>query len=188
MSQIFRRAHLRAPIKRDVLFIDDEYVLKARTLNISEGGILLESLPHVPEIKSIPLMIPIPEFPEFYHLSQEQILGLDLDSLEGEVGRFKARLVRSFEGISEVDKIFVTKIGCEFVATGEREDFLVKEYVTRFAKNLIFLLGLFEGRGFSKKTPQLIRKCSDLLGYDSELPVAQLRLKALHDYQSLESL
>lgn len=188
MSHQFRRAHLRAPIKRDILFIDEDYALKARALNISEGGILLESLPRVPEIKSIPLMIPVPHIPELYQLTQEQILSLNSDGFEGEVARFKARLVRSFEGVSEVDKIFVTKIGCEFVSPKDREINLVKDYVQRFAKNLIFLLGLFEGRGFSNKTPQMLRKCSEILGYDAELPVAQLRLKALHDYQSLESL
>ena len=184
----FQRAHLRAPLKTKILYLDDEFVFQAYTQNISEGGVLLENLPHVPEINAIPMMISLVNFPELSLLGKETLLSLHLKDLHRDIIRMKARIVRSFEGQSDVDKIFVTKIGCEFVKPGDEEQALIDQYVSRFAKNLIFLLNIFEGRGFKGDRKPLIRKVASLLGYDGEMQIAQLRLKCLHDYQSLESV
>ncbi|MAF78750.1 MAG: hypothetical protein CME60_11350, partial [Halobacteriovoraceae bacterium] len=145
MEKKFQRAHLRAPLKTDALYILDEYVLKANLLNISEGGILLDNLPRVPDISAIPLMFPLVDYPEFSQLHSDILLALNIHQLEKRVIRAKARIVRSFEGQSEVDKVFVTKIGCQFVVCSDEDRHLISQYVTRYAKNLIYYLGLFEG-------------------------------------------
>ena len=188
MDKKFQRAHLRAPLKTDALYILDDYVLKANLLNISEGGFLLENLPRVPEISAIPLMFPLIDYPEFSQLHSDILLSLNVHQLEKRVIRTKARIVRSFEGHSEVDKIFVTKIGCQFVVCSDEARALISQYVSRYAKNLIYYLGLFEGRGQKGQNLEVLRKVADLLGYDSTMQIGMLRLKALHDYQSLESL
>lgn len=188
MEQKFKRAHLRAPLKADTLYILDDYVLKANLLNISEGGILIENLPRVPDIHAIPLMFPLIDYPEFSQLHADILMALNVQQLEKKVIRTKARIVRSFEGQSEVDKIFVTKIGCQFVVCSDSDRQAISQYVTRYAKNLIYYLGLFEGRGQKAGNLDILRKVADLLGYDASLQVGLLRLKALHDYQSLESL
>ncbi len=188
MKHEFKRAHLRAPLKSDTLYILDDYVLKANLLNISEGGILLENLPRVPDIQAIPLMFPLIDYPEFSQLHADILMGLNSQQLEKKVIRTKARIVRSFEGQSEVDKIFVTKIGCQFVVCSDADRDAISQYVTRYAKNLIYYLGLFEGRGQKAGNLDILRKVAELLGYDSTMQIGLLRLKALHDYQSLESL
>lgn len=186
MTLRFKREFLRAPLKTSALYLMEDFTLKAYLLNISEGGILLDNLPSVPPIKAIPLMFPLIDYPELSLLHPEVLFGLEVAHLDKRVIRMKARIVRSFEGFSEVDKIFVTKIGCEFVNPQPVEKNLISKYVSRYAKNLIYFLGLFEGRGQKADRVQLIRKTAELLGYDSELQIARLRLKALHDYQSLE--
>lgn len=188
MSFEFKREFLRAPLKTNALYLVNDYALKGQILNISEGGLLLENLPSVPEIKAIPLMFPLIDYPELSLLHPEVLFGLKVQFLEKRVVRMKARIVRSFEGFSEVDKIFATKIGCEFVSASEECRDQISQYVSRYAKNLIYFLGLFEGRGQKADRNKLLRKTAGLLGYDSEMQIAQMRLKALHDYQSLESV
>ena len=73
-----QRKYLRAPLKSQALYVDDEHVFKARILNISEGGVLLSELPHVPEINSLPVAIKLIEFPKFSTLSYDQILNLTI--------------------------------------------------------------------------------------------------------------
>lgn len=181
----FQRAFLRAPLKTQVLFQDDEYVLKARILNISEGGILLENLPHIPEVPAIPLVLDLPSIPDLLSTPKPQLLHLKLEELPRKIIRVKARLVRKFEGESEIDALFVTKIGCEFVKATEEERDVIREYVARFTKNIVFLLNQFES---SNKDLEVLRKTAELLGYGGEEKIAFLRQKVLHDYQSLESL
>ena len=188
MDKEFKRAHLRAPLITDALYILDEFVLKANLLNISEGGILVDNLPRVPEIAAIPLMFPLIDYPEFSQLHADILLALNIQQLEKRVIRTKARIVRSFEGQSDVDKIFITKIGCQFVVCSDEDRELISQYVSRYGKNLIYYLGLFEGRGQKSGNLDVLRKVADLLGYDSTMQIGMLRLKALHDYQSLESL
>jgi len=184
----FKRTSLRSPLKTFVLYENEGYAFKARTLNISEGGVLLCDLPIVPEINAIPLMFALPRFPEFSSLSQEAIKQFNADELNKDIFRTKARMVRTFEGQSAVDKIFVTHIGCEFVKPTEENKALIANYVSTFAKNTIYLLNLFESMGKNPKNIELIRFVSELLGYDPNEKIAMLRLKVLHDYQSLESL
>lgn len=166
----------------------EDYVLKAQLLNISEGGLLLDHLPSVPPVRALPLMFSLIDYPELSLLHPEVLLHLEVGQLDKKVIRMKGRIVRSFEGFSEIDKIFATKIGCEFVNPGLLEKQLISKYVSRYGRNLIYFLGLFEGRGQKADKVQLIRKTAGLLGYDSEEQIARLRMKALHDYQSLESI
>lgn len=180
----FRREYLRSPLVADVLFVADGHVHKARTVNISEGGVLLESLPIVPEINAMPLMLPLVQFPSFSRMSHEFLKSMKIEQFERGVIRSKARLVRSFEGHSTVDKIFVPKIGCEFVTSKNDTQKIIADYVAMSAKNIVFLLGLFE----RSASVELTRNVAKVLGYDSDQKMILLRQKILHDYQSLESL
>lgn len=184
MTTGFRREYLRSPLVADVLFVADGHVHKARTVNISEGGVLLEALPMVPEINAMPLMLPLIQFPSFSRMSHDFLKSMKVEQFERAVIRSKARLVRSFEGHSAVDKIFVPKIGCEFVASKEDAQKIIADYVAMSAKNIVFLLGLFE----RSANVDLTRNVAKVLGYDSEQKLILLRQKILHDYQSLESL
>lgn len=184
MSKGFRRLHLRSPLLSDVLYEGDDHVHRALSVNISEGGILLAHLPHVPEIKALPIMFALPQYPTFSRLSPESIKSLRRETLDVRVIRSKARLVRSFEGHSEVDRVFVHKIGCEFVVMTEPDREAIASYVTVFASNIVYLLSLFQR---SAQVDQL-RHLAGLLGYEASEKLPLLRQKILHDYQSLESL
>lgn len=184
MKKKFRREYLRAPLKANVLYIDDDYVLKARTENISEGGILLENIPKIPVVPAIPLMMSIPHFPLLNRMTEERIMSFGPNSFDSDIIRVKARVVRSFEGKSEVEAVFMTHIGCEFVVMDEQTRSIIGQYVENFARNVVYLLGLFERHA----NPELIRHVAELLGYPIYQKINLLRMKVLHDYQSLESL
>lgn len=181
-----RRQYIRAPLKTFVLYDDDHFGFKAQAINISTGGVLLENLPHVPEINALPLLLDIPTFPIFSSLSAEKIKKLEGQHLPRRIIRARARIVRSFEGQTDVDKIFVQKIGCQFVAIAPESVEVLSEYVANFAKNTIYLLTLFESH--SQHQADLIRIISGLLGYRPDEKLSVLRQKVLHDYQSLEGL
>ena len=188
MSSKLQRKYLRAPLKSVCLYVDGEHVLKARVLNISEGGILLSELPHIPEINSLPLAIDLVQFPRLQGLTHEQIKVLNVSEFDRVVLKTKARMVRTFEGQSNVDKIFVNFIGCEFFNPTTDFKVAVFQYVETFAKNTVYLLSLFESLGNRTEQLELLRSVAHLLGYDRRMKIPLLRAKVLHDYQSLESL
>ncbi|EQC48154.1 type IV pilus assembly protein PilZ [Bacteriovorax sp. BSW11_IV] len=184
----FRRAHLRAPLNTGVLYVDGEYVHRCKVANISEGGILLTELPHIPEINAIPLMLCLPRFPEFSTCSHETLLAASVKDFPMDVLRVRARMVRQFDKKAELDAIFTKNIGCQFVLPTEIVKGLIASYVRTMAKNTIFLLGLFEQKTKNDHNIKLIRKVAGLLGHNEDEKLSLLRLKVLHDYQSLESL
>src|SRR5690606_20841742 len=65
VTRDYQRKFLRAPYRRQVLFGDREFVFKAHTLNISEGGLLLDQIPYFPESDSINLVLSLPQYPYF---------------------------------------------------------------------------------------------------------------------------
>lgn len=186
MKQRFKREYLRAPLITDFLYNDEGNVLKAKASNISEGGILLENLPHVPESDSMPLILDLPNYPIFSQMNRSRLLNAHNEDLERHIFRVQAKIVRSFEAKSDIDAIFIPKIGCEFVQSGVTAMETISHYVNVFTGNVVFLLSLFENG--SKKDVDAIRQIAGFLGYDSEAKLLVLRQKVLHDYQSLEGL
>lgn len=183
-----QRKHLRAPLKSTCLYVDDEHVFKARVINVSEGGILISDLPHIPEINSLPMAIDLIHYPRLQPYSLEQLKTLNMEDLPRTIIKARARMVRSFEGQSNVEKIFVNFIGCEFYNPPEEFRKIITDYVEVFAKNTVFLLSLFESLGNRAEQLEHLRLVAHLLGYDRRMKIPLLRAKVLHDYQSLESL
>lgn len=183
-----QRKYLRAPLKSQCLYVDGEHVFKAKILNVSEGGVLLSELPHIPEINALPIAINIIHFPRFSSLSFDQIKHLNVDEFERTIIKTKMRLVRSFENQSNVDKVFVNFVGCEFYNPPPEFKKVIFDYVENFAKNTVYLLSLFESLGNRTEQLETLRTVAHLLGYDRRMKIPLLRAKVLHDYQSLESL
>ena len=184
MKKNYDRLFLRAPLKTRILYEDDGYVFKAQTQNISEGGILLGQLPHVPEINLLPLMIDIPIYPDFQTVDMNKVG--DIERLERNIVRVRAKIVRTFEEKSPAEQIFIPFIGCQFVRPDMVVIASIQKYVERFARNIVFLLKLFDSAASSKKDK--IRFFANFLGYQGELHLAEIRQKILHDYRSLENL
>jgi hypothetical protein len=187
-AQRFKRKHIRAPLKSTCLYVDGEHVFKARTLNVSEGGLLLSELPHLPEINSFPMMISMPIYPKLSQFTYEQLKNVNFDELPRKILKVKSRMVRSFEGESNVDKVFINYIGCEFYYTSPEFLEFINEYIETFAKNTVYLLSLFESLSNKQDHVEQLRLVAHLLGYDRRMKIPLLRAKVLHDYQSLENV
>ncbi len=183
-----QRKFLRAPLKSQCLYVDGEHVFKARILNLSEGGVLLSELPHIPEINSLPIALNIIHYPKFHTLNNEQIHAANVEEFSRTILKTKVRMVRTFENQTNVDKVFVNFIGCEFYNPQPEFKRIIFEYVETFAKNTIYLLSLFESLGNRAEQLETLRTVAHLLGYDRRMKIPLLRAKVLHDYQSLESL
>jgi hypothetical protein len=189
MSQLLKRRHLRAPLRFEFLYEDEGHVLKGKIKNISEGGILLSEISKIPAINRLPVLIPITHYPEFSQLGTEKLLSISNDHrFPKTILRMRAKIVRTFKGQSDAEKVFVDNIGCEFVTPSENDLAVVRQYVSIFARNVIYMLNLFENAGRSKETVECIRKMALLFGYQEMERLPLLRQKLLHDYQSLESL
>ncbi len=188
MNNNFQRKFVRAPLRSKALYVDGDHVFKAKTLNISEGGVLLCELPHVPEINAIPLMISLIQYPKLSLLSPEKIKAVNVHDLPKKIIKVKAKMARTYEDRSNVEKLFLTHIGCEFYPLSDDTHMEIVEYVNNFTKNVIHFLSLFESNHNKKDQIDLIRKIAEILGYDAHLSLPMLRQKVLHDYQSLESI
>jgi hypothetical protein len=186
MKERFKREYLRAPLVTELLYTDQGNVLKAGANNISEGGILLENLPHVPEEDIMPLMIDLPRYPLFSEMNHTRLMNADNEDLERKIIRIQVKIVRSFDARSDVEAIFIPRIGCEFLKPSVDALETICSYVDTFLSNTIFLLSLFENG--SKKDIDSIRQVARFLGYKSTEKLVILRQKVLHDYQSLEGL
>jgi hypothetical protein len=60
------------------LYVDGEHVFKARTLNVSEGGVLLSELPHMPDINAFPMMLSMPIYPKLSIMSYDELKGIEI--------------------------------------------------------------------------------------------------------------
>jgi len=188
MSDRFRRQSLRAPLSSRALFGDEGHVLRAQIKNISQGGVLLHNLPHVPRIKLVSLVFEIPMLAEISQMEASEIKKIKRDDIDFKIIRTKVKIARSFEGKSAIESIFVNNIGGQFLSMGKNEESYIADYVGLMSRNLVYLLSLFEGGGKGEDRNIFLRHVSELLGYNSSEKIPMLRLKILHDYQSLENL
>ena len=179
------RAHLRAPVFDDIVYVCDDYVLKGSCENISQGGVLLKEIGKVPVNLTFPILLPLVQYPEFSKLSNKKVLSVERSSFNVEVVRATVTIVRSFKGKSEVEKVLMKSFGGQFVALGEADSILISDYVQTYAKNLVHLLSLFESHSSKASNIAYLRKVASLLGYDGQEKLAVLRQKVLHDYQSV---
>ena len=134
------------------------------------------------------MAIDLIQFPRLQHLSLEEIKHFNHQDCDHIILKTKAKMVRSFEGKSQVDQVFINFIGCEFYSPSSDFKMEVFRYVETFAKNTIYLLSLFESLGNRTEQLELLRSVANILGYDRRMKIPLLRAKVLHDYQSLESL
>lgn len=183
-----QRRYLRAKLNSHALYVDGDHVFKAKIMNISQGGVLLSELPHVPEINALPVALAVVDYPRFQNISLEQIGQINLEDLPKTIVKTKLRMVRSFANESAVDKVFVNFIGCEFYNPSNELVNTINHYVENYTKNTVYLLSLFESLKNKPDQIEYLRKLAHLMGYDRRMKLPLLRAKVLHDYQSLESL
>lgn len=185
----YQRTHLRAPYKEPILYVDDNFVFKASTLNISEGGILLDQIPHFPEeSEDVPLMISLPQYPYFKNFSLEKLNNFSADIFPKKIIRVKGKMARKIGIKSKTDEVFASMIGIKYTEVSPLAERLISEYVNVFASNLIYLQMLIDNIQTSDKHLQKIRALSRILNYKEDMKVAQLYKIVQHDYRSLQWL
>lgn len=185
----YQRKHLRAPYKEPVLYVDDNFVFKASTLNISEGGLLLDQIPHFPEDEDeVPIMLSLPQFPYFKNFSLEKLHNFSSDIFPKKVVRVKAQMVRKIGMESKADEVFVSRIGLRFTEVSAQAQKQIFDYVNVFASNLIYLQMLIDTIHANEKNLEKIRALSEILQYPVDMKIAQLYKQVQHDYRSLQWL
>ena len=167
--------------------MEDMY-LRLKLLNISEGGLLLHQIPHLPINESVPLMFLIPKFPYFKNFSLEKLKTFDRGILPSKVIRLKGRLIRREGATTSVDDVFKTRIGLQFTEAEPWVQTLVADYVSIFSSNIIQLQKLIEDSSSFADAKYSVRILAEILGYKSNMKISELRQVVGHDYRSLQWL
>jgi hypothetical protein len=187
-SKNYQRKHLRAPFKESVLYSDGDYVHKASTLNISEGGLLIDQLPGFPERDDVSLMISIPQLPSLKNFSLLKMQTFSRELFGRHVIRVKAKMVRREQLAQNLDNIFRSRFGLQFTMITPQDQKHIEEYVVTFASNLIYLQTLIDSFNSDNETKIRTRTLAGILGYQDVERIAQLRALVTHDYRSLQWL
>ncbi len=186
MSKNYQRKYLRAPFQQEVLFLDDGFTFKTQGINISEGGILLESAGHFPEKEKIQLMTLLSEFPLFKNFSLEKLKKYHEEAFPGRVIRFEGEMTRKFSSKMSTDDKLLTNIGFEISKIKPFAQSKLAKYVETMSSNLIYLLVLFDTLNDDPTNIQKLRLISQHLGYPVNEKISRLRLLVEHDYTSLK--
>ncbi len=188
MIKNYQRRHLRAPFKETVLYADGPYVFSASTLNISQGGLLLDQLPSFPEQDNVPLMVAIPQLPSFKNFNVLKLKTFSKELFSREVIRVRAKLVRREELSQNLDNIFRSRFGLEFNRITASDEKIIENFVVNFSSNLVYLQTLIDSFNTDDEIKERVRALAEILGYDKTEKIAQLRAQVSHDYKSLQWL
>jgi hypothetical protein len=185
----YQRLYLRAPYNEPVLYVDGDFVFKARSLNISEGGLLLDQVPHFPESNDdVPLMISLRQMPLFKNFTLDRLKLYSPEMTENIVVRLKSSMVRKFGIESKAEQAFTSRVGLRFTDVPHQAEMAIKEYVKVFSSNLIYLQVLIDSLNTDEQNIEKARLLASILGYDRDQKISILFKKVQHDYQSLQWL
>lgn len=189
MRKDYQRKYLRAPFRDEVLFSDEGFVFKGKGLNISQGGILLEHIGHIPVEGQNHFLVYLPEFPLFKNYSLAKILSFNRENFLGDLVRFSAEMVRKDHGLESCEEgVFRTRIAFEFTNIAKMNLIKLSKYIDTYSSNLIFLQLLLDSVSSDKDNLMKLRKVSSYLGYAPEEKLAILRKQIERDYKSLQWL
>jgi hypothetical protein len=180
------RAHLRAPVYSEALITKEHYVVPGYAANISEGGCLLYSAEPKNDNDVFSVMFLLTHYPDFSQLIRSDLFSLNRGMLKNTAVRGKV-VVRRNAPANIPDFPFPHLHGCKFLNITKEEKDIIDTYVKRYARNIVFVLNLFEGMDVNNSNVSLIRSLTRFLGYSSDMKLPFVRQKLLHDYQSLET-
>lgn len=181
----YQRRHLRAPLKEFILYSSNQYVLKARAINISEGGLLIDELPSFPDHDEVPVMFCLQETPLLKNFSLLKLQTFTLDLFPKHVLRAKAKMVRRVHLSQNLENIFMSRFGLEFIRITPGDLKIIDTYVMNFSANLIYLQTLIDSFNTDEETKLKVRTLAKILGYDHTEKISQLRNTVTTDYKSL---
>lgn len=188
MMKKYQRRHLRAPFREHILYADGNYVHKARPMNISEGGVLLDQIPNFPDGDDIQILISIPQYPNFKNFGLLKLQTFSAELFPRRVVRASGKVVRREELAQSLDNIFRARVGVEFQSISPIDQKYIEEYVTTYSSNLIFLQMLIDSYNTDDETKLKARALAKVLGYSDVEKISELRVLVSHDYKSLQWL
>ena len=186
MTRINKRKSYRAPLNTFLLYVDHDFVYKARLMNISSTGLALRTLPHFPEKEKVYGMMDIPYLPCFNKLSLKELETLLFNGYERSIQRIQLKMKRRLSETTSVDDIFKQGIGCEILNTSGEYINLVNEYVENYKKNLIMLIQFFEESHIEESQVKVFKTSLQLLGYSIGKKMHVLRNEVEKDYLGFE--
>src|SRR3990172_6175173 len=182
----YQRTALRSPMKSQILFYKGNTVGKSKTLNISQGGLLMEEIQGTKVGDVFPIMVELPKIPILPLIGEKKIYQLDPLKFDREIIRTKIEVVRIYKGQSSFKEGNIGQMGGKFFQMSQTFEREINDYVLSFKKNVIYILNLIADLGQGKRQMPLLKHVSFLLGYEVLDNISLLRQKVLHDYQSLE--
>lgn len=188
ISKSYQRKHLRAPFKETVLYADGDFVLKARALNLSEGGLLIDEMPSFPETDAVSLLLALPQIPSLKNFSVLKMQTFSRELFEHKVIRVKAQMVRREQLSQNLDNIFRSRFGLQFESITDLDKKQIENYVMTFSSNLIYLQTLIDSYNSDEETKIRARSLAHVLGYKDIERIAHLRAAVTLDYKSLQWL
>ncbi len=184
----YNRAHLRAPFRYSALFEDEDFVFKADVLNLSEGGMLFDMLPHFPDKEEVSIMLAIPSFPHFKNFTVGRLKDYSQEIYSKKVIRLKGKMVRREKSQTSIDEIFSTRIGVQFSQVDNKAKRVISEYVSTFISNVVHLQALLDNVNSDAIALEKVKALSSILSYPNDLKISLLRKKVTEDYMSLQWL
>jgi hypothetical protein len=188
MNSQYQRRYLRAPYREDIIYSDGDNVLKASTLNISEEGMLLDFLPSFPSQDDVSLIFPLCIFPLMKDMSIYRLQTFSRDQLDVHVIRASAKMVRREQLSQDLENIFKSRFGLNFLSIGPESREKIEQYVAHFSSNLVYLQTLVDSFNSDEETKTKTRALAKILGYKSSDKIAKLRMEITQDYKSLQWL
>ena len=188
ISKNYQRKHLRAPLRETVLYADGDYVLKARAFNISEGGLLMDEMPSFPENDDVAMMISLPQLPSLKNFSILKMQTFSKELFQHKVIRVKAKMIRREQLSQNLDNIFRSRFGLEFIRINDQDQKHIDDYVMNFASNLIFLQTLIDSFNSDEEAKIRARALASILGYKDIEKITHLHSAVTEDYKSLQWL
>lgn len=184
----YQRTYLRAPHREEILYVEKGFVFKAATLNISEGGLLLDEVGHFPSSELVAFAIQLKQYPYLKNYNLKKLESYSQENFTASVIRFKASLVRKIGLSNQAEGVLASKIALQIKEISAFDKARVANYVDVFASNLIYLQVLIDTLKADKNNLEKVRIIARILGYTKVTKISQLRKIVEHDYKSLQWL
>lgn len=188
MKGNYQRRYLRAPYREEIIYSDGIDVLKAPAVNLSEGGMLIDFLPSFPSQDEVNIIFPLRTLPMMKNLSLYRLETFSMDMVETTILRARARVVRKDQLSQDLDNIFKSRFGLDFLFLNPMNQALIESYVSTFSSNLVYLQTLIDSYNSDEETKKRVRALAKVLGYKATDKIAKLRMDVTNDYKSLQWL
>ncbi|MCB9062695.1 MAG: PilZ domain-containing protein [Halobacteriovoraceae bacterium] len=191
MSEDFTREFSRAPLRGRILYGVDTgregECFHTNLINVSEGGLLIDFLPFTPKSdESVFFYFEMPVIPNLANMSALKIRYISGDDQFFNIVWGKGKIVRSFKSKGELIPLPIQRMAIEFIDIENNQKKVISEYVESFSRNL----GLFSDTVTrviaGEEDRDKLSAIADILGYEKNMELSNLKMKIEHDLKSFE--